>query len=122
MIKRIFFATAAVAMLLASIGAHAQTLETIRVRLPNGQLLSLTSPDEYAWRNDARLVSYDRYYYEPEQRVYVVYTGNGHPNGHYLHGKAKGHHKPKHKQVVVVQPRHYEDRAEIDHNNRHGRR
>ncbi|PZP40584.1 MAG: hypothetical protein DI585_00510 [Pseudomonas fluorescens] len=82
MSSRIALATAALAVMGGAAAANAQTLETVRVRLPNGQLLSLDSND---WQHDRRVVEYRRYYYEPRERVYVVYNDDHHH--HHKHDK-----------------------------------
>jgi len=83
MFKRLLLTAAAVGMLATSFTASAQTypvVETVRVRLPNGQYLTLDSgPGSPWWRNE-RVVTYDRYYYEPEERVYVVYSHDNPPH------------------------------------------
>ena len=42
-------------------------------RLPNGQLLTLGDEPANRWYQDQRVVVYHRYYYEPRERVYVVF-------------------------------------------------
>ncbi|MBI1309154.1 MAG: hypothetical protein GC129_04805 [Proteobacteria bacterium] len=69
-----YTALAGVAMAVALLPvAHAASLslEAVRVRLPDGQLLTLDDGD--SWWRDPRVVAYNRYYYEPREREYVVY-------------------------------------------------
>ena len=67
--------------------ATAQTLEHVRVRLPSGQTITLD--DGNNWYRDERVVAYKRYYYDPNDRVYVVYNDDDHH-----HHKGKGHFCP----------------------------
>lgn len=92
--KSLIYGALAVTLLALPLAASAsaQTLETVRVRLPNGQLLSL---DNDHWQSDQRVVVYKRYYYEPQERVYVVYNDDDDYRGHhYKHKKDKGHFCP----------------------------
>ncbi|RYG60533.1 MAG: hypothetical protein EON60_06865 [Alphaproteobacteria bacterium] len=65
--------------------ASAQTLEHVRVRLPSGQ--TITVDEGSNWYRDERVVVYKRYYYDPRDRVYVVYNDDEHRHG-------KGHFCP----------------------------
>lgn len=65
--------------------AHAQILENVRVRLPSGQVI--TVDDGEHWQRDTRIVTYKRYYYEPRERVYVVYNDDHHHGQHGKHGR-----------------------------------
>lgn len=72
-----------------SVNAAALGLESARVRLPNGQVVTID--DGRNWYQDERVVVYKRYYYEPRERVYVVYNDDDHHHGHAMphHGKHK---------------------------------
>lgn len=76
---------------IAATSANAQVLESVRVRLPSGQVITVDDGDH--WYRDTRVVSYKRYYYEPRERVYVVYNDDHHPHhkkGHFCPpGQAK---------------------------------
>lgn len=82
---KILIATLGLALLAGA--ASAQTLEHVRVRLPSGQ--TITVDDGANWYRDSRVVTYKRYYYEPRERVYVVYNDDDHH-----HHKGKGHFCP----------------------------
>ncbi|TKW60637.1 MAG: hypothetical protein DI628_06985 [Blastochloris viridis] len=77
------------ASLIIAASAQAQVLESVRVRLPTGQVI--TVDDGNNWYRDTRVVKYKRYYYEPRERVYVVYNDDDHhPKGHFCPpGQAK---------------------------------
>jgi hypothetical protein len=79
----------ALPLVLGATGASAQTLEIARVRLPSGQVITID--DGHNWYQDQRVVTYKRYYYEPRERVYVVYNDDndyGH-RGHDMHHRDK---------------------------------
>ncbi len=71
-----FIAASFMTSLILVSSAHAQVLESVRVRLPSGQVITVDDGND--WYRDARVVKYKRYYYEPRQRVYVVYNDDDH--------------------------------------------
>lgn len=96
MVKHLFYLGTALALLVGSVSANAQTLESVRVRLPNGQLLSLTDGPNQRWWRDERVVVYQRYYYEPQQHVYVVYNDNDTRHWPRLHEDRYEHRDSRH--------------------------
>lgn len=82
------------AALLLPLAANAQVLENVRVRLPSGQVITINDGND--WYHDQRVVTYKRYYYDPHDRVYVVYNDD-HDRYHHddhRHGHGKGHFCP----------------------------
>lgn len=69
--KTAVFALFVITGMAAATAAQAQVLESVRVRLPNGQVISIDDGDRRWWRDD-RVVMYSRYYYDPADRVYVI--------------------------------------------------
>lgn len=70
-------ATLTLAMASGAAMAQSISIGDVRVRLPNGE--SITIGDDYDhWYRDPRVVAYDHYYYDPDYRGYVVYD-NDHP-------------------------------------------
>lgn len=64
--------TAALATALLAPLAAPSAQELIRVRLPNGQYLSLDNGEERPWYRDPRVSEYRNWYWDAPNRVYVV--------------------------------------------------
>lgn len=88
-----------VLILVSSASANAQiTFETVRVRLPSGQTLTLDDCEDRRWYSDHRVTEYRSYYYEPRRREYVVYDNDrNHFKKRYKHREDKWCNRGQHR-------------------------
>lgn len=75
---------------IAAAGSASAADLNVRVRLPNGTFLSLDDGPSRPWYADRRVSVYDRYYYDPAQRVYVVYDDR-HPPKNWRQWQKRSH-------------------------------
>lgn len=101
-----FLAAAALAVglagTLAAQPAHAQVniSGVVHVRLPGGEVISVRNTPDRPWWRDRRVAVYNRYVFDPVQRVYVIHDYDRYPvryvrydRHHPPYGHAWGHYK-----------------------------
>ena len=87
--------------------APASSTETavgsVKVKLPSGEVISVSDSDETPWRKDSRLTNYDRFTFDADSGAFVAgsgdakYANNWDDNGNRIMKKAPA---PKKKKVV----------------------